>query len=44
MLYKENIRVLDKIYSGISYSCVDFEFSVNESIIQCIQKKEEEIH
>lgn len=37
--------MLDKIYSGSSYSSVDLEFSVNESIIQCcIQKKEEEIH
>lgn len=44
MLYKQNIRVLDKIYSGSSYSSVDLEFSVNESIIQCVQKKEEEIH
>lgn len=44
MLYKESIRVLDKIYSGSSYSSVDLEFSVNESIIQCVQKKEEEIH
>lgn len=44
MLYKEIIHVLDKIYSGSSYSSVDLEFSVNESIIQCIQKKEEEIH
>lgn len=36
--------MLDKIYSGSSYSSVDLEFSVNESIIQCVQKKEEEIH
>lgn len=44
MLYKENMQVLDKIHSGSSYSSIDHEFKVNESIIQCIQKKEGEIH
>lgn len=40
----EKIRVLDKPPSGTPHHAVDCEFSVKESPVWCIQKKEEEIH
>lgn len=44
MCLVEKISVLDKIPLGLSYSTVGSEFSVNESTIWFIQKKEERFH
>lgn len=43
MYLTEKMQVLDEHCSGMNYSAIGHNFTVNESIAEYIQKKEDEI-